>query len=76
MDASEWFGCYAALGGEGGAVFKGDVEEEDLHDEHDYGLDEKGDIIFCAGEVENAGGVLEEVHKWIVEKIAMKVGSK
>lgn len=54
MDACEWLGCYAAFGGEGWAVLEGDVEEEDLDDEHDYGLDEEGDVIFGARKVKDA----------------------
>lgn len=58
MHACEWLSGNAAFGGEGGAVLEGDVEKEDLDHEHDHGLDEEGDIVFCAREVEDAKDVL------------------
>ena len=56
---------YTGKGGSGFAAFvgdwavlEGDVEEEDLHDEHYHGLDEEGDVVFGTREVEDAGRVL------------------
>lgn len=57
MNTGEWSSSFAAFVGDW-AVFEGDVEEEDLHDEHYHGLDEEGDVVFGAGEVEDAGRML------------------
>lgn len=57
VDTGEGSSGFAAFVGDW-AVFEGDVEEKDLHDEHYHGLDEEGDVVFGTREVEDAGRVL------------------